>query len=1013
MPTAIQNPFIDLPIWEHFLKTTENETDNRQMVINHIGHALPLLERIIVAYPSFTLHNAQHQHNILRLIGEILGIRLQGLSGLETAILILSAVYHDIGMVYKPEELKTVSLEPEFEEFLFINTAAKLQFEEDGKQATESLIGWYCRWMHAKRVWPFLQDVDSTIPFVWDKVPFKVELGNVCESHNSSIEYIKNNDDKFSVTFLGKCDLKFCALLLRIGDILDFDDTRTPLSLYEYLGLDKSNKADDQISDKEWRQHMSAKGFTVEREHGRTRLRFIAVPEHPKVEVGIRSFLKIIETELNACARLLRFCSDEWVHFELPDEINLEGIKSKNYRSGNYHFSLAEDDVMKLLTGEGIYNDDFIFLRELLQNAIDTSRHREFRERLVDSTFHASPIIVSNFTDDEGYQWIRIDDYGMGMNLEIIEKHLLKKGKSYYNSDAFKLEKLAIREKIHADFVPISRFGIGLLSCFIAGDKIEISTVHKDEPNNPYRLSVEGRNGFFMLQSKKEHDTPAPMPAENKPEKDYRKKPGTSIAVRIVTNKEYEGFDVKALLERYLMAPPVPVEYDGTAIGGDFKELMDTPWATAQSFELNEEYVNKVRTLTELPLESGIKISILPISLTQDALSSNIKGQLIITYIDIPEHPLLRDDNIRFTLDSQNRKIEVQCVKTKKKDGKTFDERETEDVSFLFDHLKIPDVVTLNPYSFHPYHLNVLRFSHNGIRIPEDTKTLALNRGGINSYQLNWGHLSNFNFICSGVVYFQDELLPNLTVSRNEIREMTFPTVAHLLVALRSLNRLIYDNPEQHQFNFFERLEHDVEFTSGIIEKSRFYESHREFWNQEIKIHTGDGVLSVDELIEKSPNDLEIFNNYHSSAFYRNLIKYILESNFDISVAYFHEEGSDVKRFYLSTKSTVNSVIVEGFEPQTFMRFKNHSSLLPGKEVNIDHPYTKWYASAYPLLTKEYFHYSMQLIHGLFGSWESNKPEIEKINRILDKLRKVLPEDLRPLKEINLKRDDFQRKEVL
>lgn len=414
MLKTIQDPFNDLPIWHHFLKVTEQETDNRQMVIKHIEYVLPLLERITVAFPSYTLHNVQHQHNILRLIGDILGPRLEELSGMETAILILSAVYHDVGMVYKKEELDAIAKESEFEEFLSINTTAKLQYEENGKQATDSLINWYCRWMHAKRVWPFLQEADRKNPFIWNSVPFKIELGNVCESHNSPIEYIKNNDDIFNTDLLGKCDLKFCALLLRLGDIIDFDDTRTPLGLYEYLALDKSKKTDDKISEDEWRKHMSSKGFTVERDHGRIRLRFIAVPEHPKVEVGIRKFLKIIETELNSCARLLRFCSEKWAHLELPDEINVEGIKSKNYRSGNYHFSLAEDDVMKLLTGDGIYNDDFIFIRELLQNAIDTSRHREFREQLTDPTFKASSIVVSNFTDQDGYQWIRFDDYGMG-----------------------------------------------------------------------------------------------------------------------------------------------------------------------------------------------------------------------------------------------------------------------------------------------------------------------------------------------------------------------------------------------------------------------------------------------------------------------------------------------------------------------------------------------------------------------------------------------------------------------
>lgn len=1008
MPTNIQNPFTTLPIWEHFLEITKELPDERTMVAKHIEYALPLLERIPLAFPFYTLHNSQHQYNILHLIGEIMGPRLQELTCLETAMVILSALYHDIGMVYSPADLEKIISEPEFHDFLVENTSANLQFEENGKKPTEGLINWYCRWAHAKRVWPFLQQVDASIPIVWEGVPFRDELGNICESHNEPVDAIKNDDSKFSNSFLGKCDLKFCALLLRLGDILDFDDTRSPRGLYEFLGLDKAKRTGEMISNEEWRKHMSAKGFTIDRTGKRPGLRFIAVPEHPKVEVGIRDFLKIIENELNACAKLLHFCSPRWSGFELPEEINLEGIKSKNYRSGNYHFSLAENDVMKLLTGEGIYNDDYIFLRELLQNAIDTSRHREFRERLTTAGFQASPIVVSNFTDQEGYQWIRIDDFGMGMTLEIIEKHLLKKGQSYYNSDSFKLEKLAIKEKVNADFVPISRFGIGLLSCFIAGDKIEINTVHKYDLQNPYRLSVEGRNGFFTLQSKKERHTPPPMPAEYGPETGFRQQAGTSIAVRITTNKEYEGFDVKRHLEKYLMAPPVPVKYDGVQVGGDFELLTNGPWATAQSFDLAEEFVERVRTLTDLPFEKGIKVSILPISLTNDALSPNIKGQLVITYIDINGQELGSDEKISFTLESHEEKqMKVRCTRRIQEGSNSTERQETLDVSSLLQHLQIPKEITSYPYYYNPYHLNSLRFSHNGIMIPSESELFALNRGLINNHVRSWGHMNNFNFICTGLIYFQDELLPKLTVSRNEVREMTYPTIAHMLSAMRALNGLLYVEPKLDQYHFFDKLERDVSYTSGDIKQSRFYDDNRNFWNDRIEVSTVEGTLSIRELKDKSPQRLQVYVASHSSRFYQTLVNYVLEENFDIEAEDYEEDGYRHMRYFISKRSMPLPEMVLGFDPLTFVDISNSSLLKLAKNINVNHKFVKWYAAAYPILKAEYFHYSKQLIYGLYGNYGSIRPDTQKINRILEKLRSILPPDLSPPKDIELSLDDF------
>ncbi|MEL6527758.1 MAG: hypothetical protein AAFQ07_18825, partial [Chloroflexota bacterium] len=116
--------------------------------------------------------------------------------------------------------------------------------------------------------------------------------------------------------------------------------------------------------------------------------------------------------------------------------------------------------------GENLYADRYAFVRELLQNAIDTTRHRQFSEGGRD-VYKAQAIDFTTWHDENGYQWVRIDDYGMGMDATIISDYFLRVGRSYYQSNEFRVEQLDYDKTQGQKFTPISRFGIGVLSCFI------------------------------------------------------------------------------------------------------------------------------------------------------------------------------------------------------------------------------------------------------------------------------------------------------------------------------------------------------------------------------------------------------------------------------------------------------------------------------------------------------------------------------------------------------------------
>jgi HSP90 family molecular chaperone len=65
----------------------------------------------------------------------------------------------------------------------------------------------------------------------------------------------------------------------------------------------------------------------------------------------------------------------------------------------------------------------------------------------------------------EEKQFLIVEDYGMGMDREVIERYFLRVGHSYCTSDAFRRS---------FRFIPTSQFGIGFLSVFAVSDWVTV-----------------------------------------------------------------------------------------------------------------------------------------------------------------------------------------------------------------------------------------------------------------------------------------------------------------------------------------------------------------------------------------------------------------------------------------------------------------------------------------------------------------------------------------------------------
>lgn len=516
-------------------------------------------------FPMYTLHDETHICNVLRIMAQLLGDHTDKLTRDEAAMLVLAACCHDVGMSYSDQEKQELLddrdridqyLEQHHDEYV-----KAYKTNPDEPTFTDEMLRKYLRSIHHERISELL----NRKPWpecLRGKVDRK-DLVRVCQSHG---------DNPSSLNDLGctpTVDLRFCAVLLRLADILDFDTIRAPKAVYDYCGFNEAKGDEAKYSKTEWEKHLASQGFDFIHVADRSvpyDLPYHATSKSMQIEQAVNSYLDWVDSELNECGKLLRRYVGEWQDFILPNKI-LRTIETEGYVSGQYHLTMDQDKVMELLVGEELYSDPSAFVRELLQNAIDAVRTREQLDKHRPNSWKPQ-INIRSWLDDEGYHWFRIEDNGTGMTQEIIESYFLKIGRSYYTSDTFYKDK--IRCGADPDYTPISRFGIGILSCFMGGknsNRVEVSTkrfaADGDYPS-ALRLSMHGMNGYYYLASQREGHIPEPMKGVTEQEKrSYLQQPGTVVAVRtnLYQAGRYAGF--KEIVDRYVVYPLVPIHYDG------------------------------------------------------------------------------------------------------------------------------------------------------------------------------------------------------------------------------------------------------------------------------------------------------------------------------------------------------------------------------------------------------------------------------------------------------------------
>lgn len=476
-------------------------------------------------HPQYTLHDQRHLLRVCELIAFILNDELVNLNPIEIALLILAAHFHDQGMVPDAADWNLEMQSPEFKlsrnrwEIEHPNAveirrqigdnrfsdAEKEKLRLSLEELRDAHRSDYLRHTHGNRSEQIVnQLVGAANKLVVAGINLATILGRLCASHVWPAEQLAASNGFRIDQSVGAytVNIQFLAVLLRLGDILDFDRDRTPDVLLNTINISSP------VSLIEWSKHLSVEGWEINSKQ----IRFTLQCEHPAYQRAAYEFMDAIDQELVQSHRIVSaFPAGTPTHYrlKLPLRVERDRIEPKNgsYRYFDLEFSLSRNEIVKLLMTEELYQSDSLFVRELLQNSLDALRFRQAIYGKGRPNWDEGKVLFEHFINDAGFQVVRCVDNGVGMDADIIKRFLTKAGRSYYRSPEFEVQRIGFRNN-EVDFDPCAQFGIGFMSCFMFGDHIRVLTRRDYGPGrdygDPLDVEVNGLGGLLVIREGKQ-----------------------------------------------------------------------------------------------------------------------------------------------------------------------------------------------------------------------------------------------------------------------------------------------------------------------------------------------------------------------------------------------------------------------------------------------------------------------------------------------------------------------------
>lgn len=539
-----------------------------------------LLELTLASFPSYSRHDSSHADAVLHNIERVLGADRIDLLSATDCFAILHTVYiHDIGMVILAGDRRRIMDSDDFVEMvddlakgadkelreaalllkekvfaqetseemdhdgIEYHNEKKLLYEKklDTYYAVVLLLTEYQRKRHGEKivsnVKDWVQDKDKLrSEFAMSGIPMRIFFKIAdCASLHTDWDFLHILELPWEENGYDNDMLhpRFVAVLLQLGDALDIDNDRFHPFAHAFAGSFPPQ------SQAHYSKHLAIRTLKI-------------TPEEIVIEADCdtREAMRLIRGECDGIESLLKSASYYWSSIAptgfsgaLPSfklsKLLLNG-KEIPWDLASSRFQISQQKAFSLLQGENIYSGYFPFVRELLQNAIDSTKIQCYEDYRTSSKFRFEsnqanlskpgitniskiinpveyPIEISisccRLKEDGEFEEISLDkipdtekeeekygilfsikDYGTGISAETL-RNISDVGTSY------KKRKKLLRE-IPDWLRPTGEFGIGLQSVFLVSDNFFCETYVR----NGERYKIEfltganGKNGYINVE---------------------------------------------------------------------------------------------------------------------------------------------------------------------------------------------------------------------------------------------------------------------------------------------------------------------------------------------------------------------------------------------------------------------------------------------------------------------------------------------------------------------------------
>ena len=455
----------------------------------------------------------------------LLGERINLLSPSDTWLLLMSAYLHDIGMSLTYDLIEETWEDEKFQDHLkYISEKSN---DKDLKKAANYLLdiqneiigddtdrenkrnNFQKKWAVKTRYYVTLiianyfrkNHAENSKNIIQNNNKFSLDendlfnnrisdlLGEISYSHQLDFEemmdLLKYKSDGI---YNDKIHPRFIAAMLRMGDLLDLDNGRFNNRIEGVFGKLPNSSKNHQL------KHTSITHLLVSPE----KIEFAANCSNNETYRELKSWSNWLKNEI-------KNLSINWNNiipgnFESgPPTIGnfdlLINNRDESEEQADLRFNLSQEKAFDIIEGSGIYDNNLVFIREIIQNAIDANKIQLWRDikknGIYDGMLNAKKIRYPNDIPKEIY-----DNYYVKINIEKYEQDddncslkisIEDRGCGFTKDDLNRLADVGDSWKSNYNnkkliasmpfwLKPTAAYGMGLQSAFLVTDEIEIET---------------------------------------------------------------------------------------------------------------------------------------------------------------------------------------------------------------------------------------------------------------------------------------------------------------------------------------------------------------------------------------------------------------------------------------------------------------------------------------------------------------------------------------------------------